>query len=321
MARNKFSRFDADLFSRADDEGEPVEANGIEKMVADAVSDLRGFCDSMRADFDGLKSRMDSMETSRADATEVPTGAEAGIAAAAMPSDDGAVVHPPATDIKSEDADAALAAASPVEIAADASGWIDTPEGRIRNFHKKEEEQKNAAQKNDADMGMDMASMADSAAERAAAPLRADIARLSRMIPAELTIEQRQQFAAAQEQAEVAFQSFGDHAPAPMQGEGIGTYKRRLAAKLQPHSERWKATKLTGISDDATLDVIVADIYNDAASVARRGSDVVAGNLMPVTRRTPAGHTIVEYRGSPGAWMRPLAGATRRATGKFNTGR
>jgi len=168
---------------------------------------------------------------------------------------------------------------------------------------------------------MDMAAMADSAAQRHAAPLRAEIERLTRMIPGELSIEQRQAFAAAQEQAEVAFQSFGDHAPAPMNGESIGTYKRRLASKMQGHSTKWGKTKLTAIADDATLDVIVGDIYNDAVAVAKRGADVEPGRLMPVSRRTPAGHTVVEYRGSPGAWMRPLAGATRRATGKFNQGR
>lgn len=263
-----------------------AEPSGVEKMVADAVADLKGFCDSMRADFDALKGRMDAAEAGNV--AEVPEGA-----AAEIPAGEGAeVIHPP-VEIHEEAApveeDAEIQAAAPRELAAD-----DMP---------------------------DMESIADSAVARASAPLRADIARLERMLPAELSIEQRQAFAAAQEQAEMAFQSFGDHAPAPMQGESIGTYKRRLAAKMQPHSDKWKGTKLTAVADDATLDVIVSDIYNDAAAVARRGSDVTPGTLMPVSRRTPAGHTVIEYRGSPGAWMRPLAGATRRATGKFNTGR
>lgn len=262
-----------------------AEPSGIEKMVADAVSDLRGFCDSIRADFDALSSRMDAYEASRQDAAEVPVGAAVEVPAEAE------VVHPPVEILDGcAVEDAALEGAKPLELAADDSDPVD------------------------------MCAVADSVA-RATAPLRADIDRLRRMMPAELTIEQRQAFAEAQEQAEMAFQSFGDHAPAPMQGESIGTYKRRLASKLQPHSTRWKDTKLTAITDDATLNVIVSDIYNDAAAVARRGSDVAAGKLMPITRRTPAGHTVVEYRGSPGAWMRPLAGATRRATGKFNTGR
>lgn len=264
-----------------------AEPSGVEKMVADAVADLKGFCDSIRADFDALKGRMDAADARRGDAEELSEGETADI-----PAGEGAeVVHPPVEIIEEPEAaeDADIEAAVPRELAAD-----DIP---------------------------DMESIADSVAARATAPLRADIERLARMMPAELSIEQRQAFAAAQEQAEAAFQSFGDHAPAPMQGESIGTYKRRLAAKMQPHSEKWKGTKLTAIADDATLDVIVGDIYNDAAAVARRGADVTPGMLMPVSRRTPAGHTVIEYRGSPGAWMRPLAGATRRATGKFNTGR
>jgi hypothetical protein len=272
-----------------------AEPSGIEKMVADAVSDLKGFCDSMRSDFGALNARMDSMESGRRDSTD-----EADVAGVAVETPaEGMIEVSPASDLE-EDApmagdrigateEAAENATTPTEIAADA--------------------------------GMDMDAMADAVAHRVAAPLRADIERLSRMMPAELSIEQRQAFANTQEQAETAFQSFGDHAPAPMQGEGIGTYKRRLASKMQGHSSKWKGTKLTSISDEATLDVIIADIYNDAAAVARRGADVAVGQLMPVSRRTPAGHTIIEYRGSPGAWMRPLAGATRRATGKFNTGR
>lgn len=275
----------------ADETDTPAaEPNSVEKMVADAVADLKGFCDSMRADFATLNGRMDSMESAapRADAAveevpavETPPGIppieEAPAATAAMA---------PGNDAPAE---VALEGAKPLELAADAD--------------------------------MDMAAMADSAAQRHAAPLRAEIERLTRMIPGELSIEQRQAFAAAQEQAEVAFQSFGDHAPAPMSGESIGTYKRRLASKMQTHSTKWGATKLTSITDDNTLDVIVGDIYNDAVAVARKGADVEPGRLMPVSRRTPAGHTVVEYRGSPGAWMRPLAGATRRATGKFNQGR
>jgi hypothetical protein len=288
LASPAFARFDEGLVLRSDDnEGEPAaESPDVNKMVADAVSDLKGFCDAMRSDFNALSSRMDSFDASRMD-TEVPAGAAAEVP---TPEETAVVEHPAVTVDTPAPAieDAAIEAAMPAPVAAD---------------------------------DMDMDAMADSIAARVSAPLRADIDRLSRMIPAELSIEQRQQFATAQEQAEVAFQSFGDHAPAPMQGESIGTYRRRLASKMQPHSAKWKNTKLTSISDDATLDVIVADIYNDAAAVARRGADVAPNQLLPVSRRTPAGHTIVEYRGSPGAWMRPLAGATRRATGKFNTGR
>jgi len=276
----------------ADDTTPAAEPTGVEKMVADAVADLKGFCDSMRADFQALNGRMDSMEaaaTPRADAVE-----DVVVPAVETPADVPPIdVAPAAVEAMAPGNDA------PADVA------LETP----------------AAVELAADAAEDFAAMADSAAQRHAAPLRADIDRLAKLIPGELSIEQRQAFAAAQEQAEVAFQSFGDHAPAPMTGESIGTYKRRLASKMQGHSERWGKTKLTFITDDPTLDVIVGDIYNDAIAVARKGADVTPGQLLPVSRRTPAGHTVVEYRGSPGAWMRPLAGATRRATGRFNTGR
>jgi len=266
------------------EETDKPEATGIEKMVADAVESMKGFCDSVRADLDGLKSRMDSLETKPADEPKADE---------ALPEGEELVIEHPDVEVTAEPAateDAAIEAAKPEELAADE--FIEPNEP-----------------------------MADSVAREATAALRRDFDRLSKMVPAELTIEQRQAFASAQEQAENAFQAFGDHAPAPMIGESIGTYKRRLASKLQGHSEKWKNTKLTAITDDGALDVIVGDIYNDAVAVARRGADVPAGQLSPVKRRTDAGHTIIEYRGSPGAWMRPLAGATRRATGKFNIGR
>lgn len=296
MAKHIFSRFDADLMVRSDD-ADPAtpaaEPSAVEKMVLEAIADLKGFCDSVRSDVSALSGRMDSFDSSRQDAQGENGGAvEAVETPAGVPPIDTA---PAATEAMAPGEDA------PADIA------LETPPV--------------AATELAADSAEDLAAMADSAAARHMAPLRADIDRLTRMIPGELSIEQRQQFAAAQEQAEVAFQSFGDHAPAPMQGEGIGTYKRRLAGKMQTHSDKWKATKLTAIADDATLDVIVGDIYNDAVAVARKGADVPQGTLSAVRRRTEAGHTVIEYRGSPGAWMRPLAGATRRATGKFNMGR
>jgi hypothetical protein len=269
-----------------DETAEQPEATGIEKMVADAVDNIKGFCDSIRSDFDALKGRMDSFEAKPADEPKADD---------ALPEGDELVIEHPPVAVTEEPAaaeDAAIEGAAPAELAADAGEWMEPGE-----------------------------SMADSVAREQVTGLRRDLDRLSRLVPAELTIEQRQAFAVAQEQAEQAFTAFGDHAPAPMSGEGIGTYKRRLASKMQSHSDKWKGTKLTAISDDATLDVIVGDIYNDAVAVARRGADVPNGQLVPVTRRTEAGHTIREYRGSPGAWMRPLAGATRRATGKFNLGR
>lgn len=276
----------------------PAEPNGIEKMIADALGDIKGFCDSVRADVSALSGRMDAMEAPKpaAVADAAPDEADVSGVAVETPTAAGSAAPEPATELADVPAPAAeridpIDAVGATPLAADAGDgeWTEP--------------------------------MNDSVAREQIASLKADVARLTAKMPGELSMEQRQAFAAAQETAEQVFVSFGDHASAPMQGESIGTYKRRLAGKMQVHSDKWKGTKLTAIADDATLDIIVADIYNDAVAVARRGADVAPNTLSRVTRRTPAGHTIHEYRGSPGSWMRPLAGATRRATGKFNIGR
>ncbi len=300
MASTKgFTRYDGDLIGRADDQTEAPATPGVEQMVMDAVRDLRGFCDAMRADFGQLAARMDSVEAGAMKRADDATD-EADVSGIAVETPvDGVVEVKPAGDLPAEE--------TPPAVETDRVEAVETAAEQTADLPQVVTEP-------------DMDAVADSV-HRATAPLREEIARLSRMMPGELSIEQRQAFASAQEQAETAFQSFGDHAPAPMQGEGLSTYKRRLASKMQGHSDKWKNTKLTAITDGATLDVIVSDIYADAVAVARKGADVPNGQLMPVQRRTPAGHTVIEYRGSPGAWMRPLAGATRRATGKFNIGR
>lgn len=149
-----------------------------------------------------------------------------------------------------------------------------------------------------------------------AAELRAQIASLNARAPAIISDADRERFAAYQEQADPAFQAFGDRAPAPLQGETPLQYKRRLGAKLQGHSPRWKEARLSAVSDDAMLDTVVGDIYADAISAARRGTDVPAGQLREIVHQS-GGHTIISFEGGPDSWMNAFAGNSQRATGSF----
>ncbi len=135
------------------------------------------------------------------------------------------------------------------------------------------------------------------------AALRAEIARLSARTPAVMADAEREKFAAIQEKADPAFQAFGDKAPAPLAGETPSAYKRRLTAKLQSHSPRWKSIKIATVADDALLDMAMGECIADAMVAARSDANVPAGHLIPVVRRSGAGHTIIEYRGAPDAWM------------------
>lgn len=149
-----------------------------------------------------------------------------------------------------------------------------------------------------------------------AAALRAELASMTARMPALLTDADRVRFATIQETADPVFQAFGDRAPAPLDGETPLQYKRRLASKMQGHSPKWKDTRLSAIADEASLDVIVADVYADSLSAARRGAEVPSGQLRErVIQR--GGHTIVEFDGGPESWMNPFAGNSMRGTGNW----
>ena len=144
------------------------------------------------------------------------------------------------------------------------------------------------------------------------ATLRAEIAALNRRAPAMLSDMDRERFAVIQEQADPAFQAFGDRAPAPLDGETPTQYKRRLGAKLQSNSPKWATSRLSAVSDDAMLDTILTEVYSDSIAAARRGADVMPGQLREISRQV-GGHIINEFVGEPVSWMSDFAGHARRA--------
>ena len=149
-----------------------------------------------------------------------------------------------------------------------------------------------------------------------AAALRAEIARLNSRAPSIIADADRERFAVIQEQADPAFQAFGDRAPAPLQGETPTQYKRRLGTKLQGHSPKWKDARLSAVADEQLLDTILTDVYADAVVAARRGVDVPQGQLREVVRQR-GGHTIIEFEGFADSWMNSFAGNSQRATGTW----
>ncbi len=144
------------------------------------------------------------------------------------------------------------------------------------------------------------------------ATLRAEIAALNRRAPAMLSDMDRERFAVIQEQADPAFQAFGDRAPAPLDGETPTQYKRRLGAKLQSNSPKWATSRLSAVSDDAMLDTILTEVYSDSIAAARRGADVMPGQLREISRQV-GGHIINEFVGEPVSWMSDFSGHARRA--------
>lgn len=154
--------------------------------------------------------------------------------------------------------------------------------------------------------------LADSAAKMD--EMRLQIAALQARGPAMLADADRERFAVIQEAAEPAYQAFGDRAPGPLDGETPTQYKRRLGAKLQSNSPKWAGSRLSAVSDDNMLDVILADVYADSIAAARSGADVPAGQLREVSRQV-GGHIINEFVGEPESWMGGFVGQVKRAGG------
>ena len=147
------------------------------------------------------------------------------------------------------------------------------------------------------------------------AAMRRQIANLSARAPAMLNDIDRERFAVIQEQADPAFQAFGDRAPAPLDGETPTQYKRRIGAKLQANSPKWKDSRLSAVSDDIMLDTILSDVYADSIAAARLGADVQPGHLREVSRQV-GGHIINEFVGEPSSWMDGFVGQVKRASSR-----
>ena len=268
------------------------------EIISDADEKLGQIADMIRdsiAKFDSLSSRMDSMEekmdSKRKDAEEKERmDAEEKVEDAKCDDDD--------DDMKVEEP------GEPREVAAD------------KRRKDSEEERMDARRKDDDDDYMDEEGdkrVADSTRAELAA-LRSEIAAMNRRAPAMLNDIDRERFAAIQEAADPAFQAFGDRAPAPLSGETPTQYKRRLGSKLQANSPKWANARLSAVSDDAMLDTILTEIYADSAAAARRGADVMPGQLREISRQA-GGHIINEFVGEPGSWMSGFTGRVNRAGG------
>lgn len=146
--------------------------------------------------------------------------------------------------------------------------------------------------------------------------LRAQIVALQSRSPAIVSDADRERFASIQEQADPAFQAFGDRAPGPLDGETPMAYKRRLGGKLQAHSPKWKDAKLNAVADDAMLDTILGDVYADSMTAARQGNAVPQGQLREISRQS-GGHIINEFFGDSSSWTNQFAGNSQRAVGNF----
>jgi 8-oxo-dGTP pyrophosphatase MutT (NUDIX family) len=153
------------------------------------------------------------------------------------------------------------------------------------------------------------------------AAIAARIARLEGILPRNDSDDDKKAKAAAQFRADSAYQAFGQDAPAPMRGEDVADYRRRLIAPLQKHSKAWGAKDLVAIND-SVLDIAEEQIFADAMVAAKSASDVPEGQLREVTTvdRTTGIRSTNFY--GPNTFIRGMSRQRGRLTGVgFLTGK
>lgn len=145
------------------------------------------------------------------------------------------------------------------------------------------------------------------------------IARVERMLPKQLSDDDRAAFSDAQARADEIYHAFGSQAPAPMQGETLIAYRQRIANKLKEHSPAWKKTNLNIIAaDNEAFSTVESAIYADAMTVASSPATAEPGTLRMITNIS-GGHEIHTFVGEPSAWMDPMAGPVRMHVTSINT--
>lgn len=119
----------------------------------------------------------------------------------------------------------------------------------------------------------------------------------------------------AQSKADSAYAAYGQSAPRALQGETALAYRRRLASKLKQHSPNWKDVDLAGVADSTVMGLAEAQIYADAVAASRVPSEVPQGTLREVVKQGAYGRTMIEFQGSPNAWMSAFRAPFQRITG------
>lgn len=107
----------------------------------------------------------------------------------------------------------------------------------------------------------------------------------------------------AQARADRACASWGLRAPAPLAGESLLGYRKRLLRNPhQRHSEQFAKIDLDSLADGPLFDAVESGIYSDSVKASAR-PDVAEGQLRMVTKTLPSGHRENTFFGSPSAWM------------------
>jgi hypothetical protein len=131
--------------------------------------------------------------------------------------------------------------------------------------------------------------------------------------------EARAEFANIQARTDAVLNMHGLRAAAPMVGETMIAYRRRMLKDVQRTCAKNAPgrTYVVDSLDGANLDQVERHIFADAMTEAQRPTDIAAGQLREVRKSSEAGHRVSEFYGEPKAWMDPIgnpAGGRRVTT-------
>lgn len=119
----------------------------------------------------------------------------------------------------------------------------------------------------------------------------------------------------AQARADAVYMALGQRADPPMAGETTFNYRRRLARKMQRHSETMREVDLQTINDSVAFGAIEKVIYADAL-VASRTPEVAPGELREIVKIDATGRRISTFHGESFITQLRTPGRIIR---KFNT--
>jgi hypothetical protein len=125
------------------------------------------------------------------------------------------------------------------------------------------------------------------------------------------------ELAEIQSYADRADSAWSKTSPAPWSHEMPDSYRRRLAAPHQKHSDLWKDADLAELRGVA-LKNACQQIFADSIKASGSNELVGAMNLRCITRRMESGHTERTYVGDPLSWMSAFMGSRRTARFNFN---
>lgn len=161
---------------------------------------------------------------------------------------------------------------------------------------KKDSEEAEAKKKADAEEE-EAKKKADSASASDAA-IRKEIDDVKRLLPKQLTDEDRGEFSKAQARADEVYMQFSKKAPYPMTGETPLAYRKRLVGNLKEHSPDWKDVDILAIADSVTFAIAEKAILAGAAHAALHPADLKDDELREIVRvDSGTGTRVIEFRG------------------------